>query len=203
MPNSMHLSQPGPAVGAAELLQTLLSLESELKQDLRAHPVQPLILQKRKLRRGGGSALRSHIIRGRAGIRTCGACQCTALYLRLLGTQDAECSPSWSTYRTLCLVSFSSRRIDSPGQEWGRHSDQSQRMHSPLSAGLQLPLGSARPNPYARQLLTCWRLLGRNESTAPLAPHQQLYLTARVSCSQGHASCPSCQLSAPQPVLFH
>lgn len=77
----MHLSQPGPAVGAAELLQTLVSLESELNQDVRAHPVQPLILQKRKVRQGGGHALRSHIISGRAGIRTYGACQCTALYV--------------------------------------------------------------------------------------------------------------------------
>lgn len=37
---------------------------------------------------------------------------------------------------------------------------------SPFSVWLQLPQGSARPIPCARQLFHCWKLLGRNESIA-------------------------------------
>lgn len=73
-----------------------------------------------------------------ASIRTWGTSQCTALYLRLLGPQNAKCSPSLSglryltSCRTFQFVSISSCRTGS-GQVWREHSDQSKRMHSPLS----------------------------------------------------------------------
>lgn len=87
-------------------------------------------------------------------IRACGTCQCTVLHLRLLGTQNAECSPSWFGLRHLTsyrihFVSFSSSRIGL-GQD-GEDIQTYPRGHTlPFHCGALAPSGLCQTKPLCQ-----------------------------------------------------